>query len=89
MLALTETGYEGRLHGAEVEAWAKAKGWRKVVCSSRPYDPRHGGVAVFLRYGCRKPGEPRFGRVQAHLVRDMPEVGMAWVKLRVGEGKWL
>ena len=89
VVVLTETGYEGRLHGAHVEGWARAKGWRKVVCSGRPYDPKHGGVAVFVRKGGSRPGEWRVGEVRACLVKDSPELGLAWVRLRVGNGPWL
>lgn len=89
VLVLTETGYVERLHAADVQAWAKAQGWRQVVCSTRPYAPRSGGVAVFVRTRGTGPGDGGLARVEAQLVRDSPEFGMAWVRIRAGQGQWL
>lgn len=89
VLVLTETGYEGRLHAADVQAWAKAQGWKQVVCNTRPYAARNGGVAVFVRQASGGPGDGRLTRVEAQLVRDTPELGMAWVRVRAGHGEWL
>ena len=89
VLVLTETEYEGRLHAADVQAWARAQGWRQVVCNTRPYAAHNVGVAVFVRQASGGPSDERLTRVEAQLVRDTPELEerkkerlrpWAWVK---------
>lgn len=91
VLVLSETGFVGNRHAASIQNWCSERGWERVVCSMRPYEAKCGGVAVFVkkRRGPRLPGEPRVQQVEAKVVRDQPELGVAWVQLRVGGSRWI
>ena len=78
VVVLTESGYVEATHSALMREWEEVEGWTRVVCTQRPHDPWHGGVAVFVRNG---------GCVKAQLVKDRAEMGMAWVRLTVGGGR--
>lgn len=89
VLVLTETGFDRPSQGAQVAEWCKHGGWERVACSMRPYDHKHGGVAVFVKRGGRGQGGARTRRIQAGLVREQPELGQVWVRVRLGGGPWL
>lgn len=48
-------------------------GFLPISCNPRPYDPEHGGVAVYARKHLQQ---------YLSIVEDMPEFGMAWLRFR-------
>ena len=48
-------------------------GFLRIYSTPRPYDPEHGGVAVFARQLFSK---------SMKVVRESPEMGMVWIRLR-------
>ena len=89
VLRLAETGFDKTSQEAEVASWCQGLGWERVVCSMCPHVHQHGGVAVFVKRGQRAGGEAQVRRVEAGLVRDSPELWLAWLRVRTVGGQWL
>ena len=49
-------------------------GFKLICCSARPLEPISGGVAIYIRE-----------HINAQLINDMPEFGMAWIKIHANK----